>query len=62
MERPDPILIPPPSAVREQLARNLRANRLLRSLLRLSERAAEEQHCERPHEARPEAQGRGVGQ
>lgn len=35
-------LIPPPDAVRECLARNLRENRLLRALLRVSERAAEE--------------------
>lgn len=35
-------LIPPPRIVRERLAKNLRESRLLRSLLRLSRRAAEE--------------------
>jgi len=35
-------LIAPPRIVRERLAKNLREGRLLRSLLRLSRRAAEE--------------------
>jgi hypothetical protein len=44
MEHSDPVLIPAPSVVRAYLARNLRENRLLRSLLRLSERAAEDRN------------------
>jgi hypothetical protein len=36
------VLIPPPPVVRERLAHNIREGRLLRSLLRLSLRAAEE--------------------
>jgi hypothetical protein len=44
MERVEPILIPPPSEIRQQLARNLRENRILRSLLRVSERIAEQPH------------------
>ena len=35
-------LIPPPDAVLERLASNLRESRLLRSLLRLSRRAAQD--------------------
>lgn len=35
-------LIPPPKVVRDRLARNLREGDLLRKLLRLSERAAED--------------------
>jgi hypothetical protein len=62
MERPDPVLIPPPSAVREHLARNLRENRLLRSLLKVSERAAEERRREQPRGSRTAADGRGVDQ
>jgi hypothetical protein len=42
MEKTDGQLIPPPALVRDRLARNLRENQLLRSLLRVSERAAEE--------------------
>lgn len=42
-----PELIPPPNAVREALARNLRENRILRALLRVSVRAVEERiYCE----------------
>jgi hypothetical protein len=41
MNRRAQTLIPPPEVVREHLARNLEENRLLRSQLRLSERAAE---------------------
>lgn len=37
------VLIPPPQAVRERLAATIREAQLLRSLLRLSIRAAEEQ-------------------
>lgn len=44
-------LIPPAPTIREQLARNLRERRLLRSLLHLSIRAAEE----RQHEADSDA-------
>jgi hypothetical protein len=54
-------LIPPPPLVRDRLARNIRERRLLRSLLRLSLRAAEVRREESPHEPRPEADGRGVG-
>lgn len=39
-------LIPPPAIVREKLARNVREARVLRSLLRLSVRIAEERHRE----------------
>jgi hypothetical protein len=52
-------LIPPPPAVRDRLARNIRERRLLRALLRLSIRAAEENECQEPHESRLEAAGRG---
>jgi hypothetical protein len=37
-------LIPPPTAVREELARNYEQARLLRRLLRVSEDAAVESH------------------
>ena len=40
----DTTLIPPPPVVRERLATHIREGRLLRSLLRLSVRAAEERH------------------
>jgi hypothetical protein len=46
------VLIPPPPVVRERLASNVREGRLLRSLLRLSLRAAEE---------RRQAEQRGSG-
>jgi hypothetical protein len=36
-------LIPPPREIRERLASNIREQRLLRALLRLSERAAAEE-------------------
>ncbi len=39
-------LIPPPGKVRERLGRNLREARLLRSLLRLSRKAAEERQVQ----------------
>jgi hypothetical protein len=60
MHKNEHLRISPPSAVRDELARNLRENRLLRSLLRLSERAAEERHQERPHGPGHEADARGV--
>jgi len=41
------LLIPPPPAVREKLAQNIREGRLLRQLLGLSIRAAEERHRQR---------------
>jgi hypothetical protein len=41
-------LIPPPPIVREKLARHIRQGRLLRALLRLSVRAAEERHRQPP--------------
>ena len=40
-------LIPPPPVVRDRLAMLIRQERLLRSLLRLSVRAAEERHRQR---------------
>lgn len=57
----DKHLIPPPPIVRERLAQHLREGRLLRSLLRLSIRAAEERHRQAAHEPRHEASGREVG-
>ena len=48
MNRTENALIPPPKDVREQLARKLRVNRLLRALLRVSERAAEERRKDTP--------------
>jgi hypothetical protein len=53
-------LIPPPPIVRDRLARNIRERRLLRALLRLSIRAAEERRQQSPHEARNEADRPGV--
>jgi hypothetical protein len=51
-------LIPPPPVVRERLAACLRQTSLLRRLLRLSVRAAEERHRHsqesEPEAARPE--------
>jgi hypothetical protein len=44
MEQHESKLIPPPTAVREELARNYEQARLLRRLLRLSEDAAVESH------------------
>ncbi len=40
----EPVLIPRPPVVREKLAANIREGRLLRSLLRLSIKAAEDRH------------------
>ncbi len=57
MTAPDE-LIPPPPIVRERLATHIRHGRLLRALLRLSVRAAEERHREKPEDARHEAAGR----
>lgn len=58
MGKNDELLIPPPAVVRDRLARNLRENRLLRSLLRLSERAAEEAAPDcTPAPTRPEPHG-----
>jgi hypothetical protein len=61
MAQPDSVLIPPPAAVREQLARNLRENRLLRSLLRLSERAAEDRHRDTALASSRQATGKEAG-
>jgi hypothetical protein len=47
-------LIPPPPIVRQELARHVREGRLLRALLRLSVRAAEERH-QQPRAPQPEA-------
>lgn len=54
-------LVPPPPVVRESLARNIRERRLLRSLLRLSVRVAEECRAGRQNPRQP-ADGREVGQ
>jgi hypothetical protein len=67
-------LIPSPPVVRDRLARNIREGRLLRALLRLSIRAAEERHRSQagclaqvvvpdniPHEPHLTAAGREVG-
>lgn len=40
----DESLVPPPPVVREQLAESLEESKLLRRLLRLSERFAERRH------------------
>jgi hypothetical protein len=48
-------LIPPPPIVRERLATHIREGRLLRSLLRLSVRAAEERHRPPADAPQPEA-------
>jgi hypothetical protein len=54
-------LIPPPPIVRERLATHIREGRILRSLLRLSVRAAEERHRQ-AQEPQPEAARlKGVG-
>lgn len=58
--QPDLNLIPPAPTVRERLACNLRERRLLRALLNLSVRAAEERARQSAHEPRDEANGRGV--
>lgn len=50
-------LIPPPRIVRERLANNLREGRLLRSLLRLSRRAAEERVDTGPQDQKGVANG-----
>jgi len=47
-------LIPRPPIVRESLARHIREGRLLRSLLRLAVRAAEEWHRQEHHEPQAE--------
>jgi hypothetical protein len=54
-------LIPPAPVVRDSLARNIRERRLLRSLLRLSVRAAEERRQEVAVATRPEADDSGRG-
>jgi hypothetical protein len=48
-------LIPPPPVVRDRLARNIKERRLLRSLLRLSIRAAEDRRAEGSTTPRHEA-------
>lgn len=53
-------LIPPPPVVRDRLARNIKERRLLRSLLRIAVRAAEELRQEGNQEPRHEADGPGV--
>jgi hypothetical protein len=60
VNQPDHTLIPPPAAVREQLAQNLRENRLLRALLRVSERAAEQRYREQAPTSTSLAAGREV--
>lgn len=61
MQQSEGLPIPPLAVVRDHLARNLRENRLLRSLLRVSERAAEEaasDHASAVTRSKP-ADGRG---
>lgn len=53
-------LIPPPPVVRERLARNIKERRLLRSLLRLSVRAAEDRREEGPPTPREPGDSPGV--
>jgi hypothetical protein len=52
---PDQALIPPPPVVRERLAENIREGRILRALLRLSVRVAQERHRHAAQGPRPEA-------
>lgn len=56
----DQKLIPPPPVVRERLAQHIREGRLLRALLRLSVRAAEERHRQAGFGTGNEADGRAV--
>jgi hypothetical protein len=59
MSEPDKLIAPPP-IVRDRLARNIKERRLLRALLRLSVRAAEECRREGPEVPRHEADGDGM--
>jgi hypothetical protein len=52
-------LIPPPPAVRTRLAQNIRERRLLRALLRLSVRDAEERQQQTHHGPRHEPDAPG---
>jgi hypothetical protein len=61
MDLSDRVPIPPPPVVREQLARNLRENRLLRALLRLSLKADEELRLDTPRTNRQPQQAVGQG-
>jgi hypothetical protein len=54
----DTTLIPPPPIVRERLATHIREGRILRALLRVSLRAAEERHRQTTATAIPEADRR----
>lgn len=56
------IPVPPPDEVRKRLALNLQENRLLRSLLRLSEKAAEVRNScgHRAHPPAFRAEGRAL--
>jgi hypothetical protein len=54
----DADLIPPPPVVRAKLARSLQEVKTLRTLLRLSIRAAEERHRDNPPEPRQHPAGR----
>jgi hypothetical protein len=56
----DEKLIPPPPVVRERRARHIREGRLLRSLYRLSIRAAEERHRQAAFGTSNEADGQAV--
>jgi hypothetical protein len=55
---PIQVPVPPAEDVRELLARNLQENRLLRALLRLSERTEEVRRLTAPQ---PAAQGQEAG-
>jgi hypothetical protein len=53
------ILIPPPPVVRERLATHIREGRLLRAILRVSIRAAEERRRQKSAVPTPDATGHG---
>lgn len=57
----DDLMVPPPPVVRERLARHVREARLLRALLRLAERAAEERQRQAAPKPRHEAAEEGGG-
>ena len=52
-------LFPPPPVVRDQLARNIRERRLLRALLRLSIRVAEDRRQRETSASPAKANGQG---
>lgn len=50
-------LIPPPPVVRERLAEHIREGRIIRALLKLSIREAEERHERERRAVAPQGQG-----